>query len=139
MAFELAPLPYAHNALEPHIDARTMEIHHGKHHQAYVTNLNNATKDTDMANASLEDLLKNISKYPVAVRNNGGGHWNHTFFWNIMKNNENGTPSGDLGVAIDSTFGSFDKFKEEFAKAGVRPASVQVGLGLLSMLVVLWK
>jgi Fe-Mn family superoxide dismutase len=118
MAFELAALPYAHNALEPHIDARTMEIHHGKHHQAYVTNLNNAIKDTDMANMSLDDLLKNISKHPAAVRNNGGGHWNHTFFWNIMKKNENGTPSGDLAKAIDSTFGSFDKFKEEFAKAG---------------------
>ncbi len=118
MAFELAPLPYAHNTLEPHIDARTMEIHHGKHHQAYVTNLNNATKDTDMASASLEDLLKNISKHPVAVRNNGGGHWNHTFFWNIMKKNENGTPAGALATDIDSTFGSLDKFKEEFAKAG---------------------
>jgi superoxide dismutase, Fe-Mn family len=117
MAFELAPLPYAHNALEPHIDARTMEIHHGKHHQAYVTNLNNAVKDTDMASMSLEDLLKNISKHPVAVRNNGGGHWNHTFFWNTLKKNENGTPSGALADAINSTFGSFDKFKEEFAKA----------------------
>jgi superoxide dismutase, Fe-Mn family len=117
MAFELAPLPYAHNALEPHIDARTMEIHHGKHHQAYVTNLNNAVKDTEMANTSLEDLLKYISKHPVAVRNNGGGHWNHNFFWNTLKKNENGTPSGELGDAISSTFGSFDKFKEEFAKA----------------------
>jgi superoxide dismutase, Fe-Mn family len=118
MAFELAPLPYATNALEPHIDARTMEIHHGKHHQAYVTNLNNAVKDTDMANASIEDLVKNAGKHPAAVRNNGGGHWNHTFFWGIMKKNENGTPSGALAGDIEATFGSYDKFKEEFAKAG---------------------
>jgi superoxide dismutase, Fe-Mn family len=117
MAFELAPLPYATNALEPHIDAKTMEIHHGKHHQAYVTNLNNAIKDTEMANASIEDLVKNAGKHPVAVRNNGGGHWNHTFFWGILKKNENGKPSGALAQDIDATFGSFDKFKEEFAKA----------------------
>jgi superoxide dismutase, Fe-Mn family len=117
MAFELAPLPYATNALEPHIDAKTMEIHHGKHHQAYVTNLNNAIKDTEMANASIEDLVKNAGKHPVAVRNNGGGHWNHTFFWGILKKNENGKPSGALAQDIDTTFGSFDKFKEEFAKA----------------------
>jgi superoxide dismutase, Fe-Mn family len=119
MAFELAPLPYANNALEPHIDARTMEIHHDKHHQAYVTNLTNAVKDTDMANASIEDLVKNAGKHPVAVRNNGGGHWNHTFFWNILKKNENGKPSGALAQDIDATFSSYDKFKEEFAKAGV--------------------
>lgn len=118
MAFELAPLPYPTNALEPHIDARTMEIHHGKHHQAYVTNLNNAIKDTPLASASIEDLVKNAGKHPVAVRNNGGGHWNHTFFWNIMKKNENGKPSGALAQDIDATFGSFDKFKEEFTKAG---------------------
>jgi superoxide dismutase, Fe-Mn family len=117
MAFELAPLPYALSALEPHIDARTMEIHHGKHHNAYVTNLNNAIKDTEMANASLEDLVKNAGKHPVAVRNNGGGHWNHTFFWGILKKNENGKPSGTLAQDIDATFGSYDKFKEEFAKA----------------------
>jgi superoxide dismutase, Fe-Mn family len=119
MAFELAPLPYATNALEPHIDARTMEIHHNKHHQAYVTNLNNAIKDTDMANASIEELVKNAGKHPAPVRNNGGGHWNHTFFWGIMKKNENGTPSGALASDIDATFGSYDKFKEDFAKAGV--------------------
>jgi superoxide dismutase, Fe-Mn family len=117
MAFELAPLPYATNALEPHIDAKTMEIHHGKHHQAYVTNLNNAVKDTEMANASIEDLVKSAGKHPVAVRNNGGGHWNHTFFWGILKKNENGKPSGALAQDIDATFGSYDKFKEEFAKA----------------------
>jgi superoxide dismutase, Fe-Mn family len=119
MAFELAPLPYATNALEPHIDARTMEIHHGKHHQAYVTNLNNAVKDTPLASSSIEDLVKNAGKHPAPVRNNGGGHWNHTFFWNILKKNENGTPSGALASDIDATFGSYDKFKEEFAKAGV--------------------
>jgi superoxide dismutase, Fe-Mn family len=118
MAFELAPLPYATNALEPHIDARTMEIHHGRHHQAYVTNLNNAIKDTDMASASIEDLVKNAGKHPAAVRNNGGGHWNHTFFFGHLKKNENGTPSGALASDIDATFGSYDKFKEEFAKAG---------------------
>jgi superoxide dismutase, Fe-Mn family len=117
MAFELAPLPYATNALEPHIDAKTMEIHHDKHHQAYVTNLNNAVKDTEMANASIEELVKNAGKHPVAVRNNGGGHWNHTFFWDVLKKNENGKPSGALAQDIDATFGSYDKFKEEFAKA----------------------
>jgi superoxide dismutase, Fe-Mn family len=117
MAFELAPLPYATNALEPHIDARTMEIHHGKHHQAYVTNLNNAIKDTNLSNQSIEELVKNAGQHPVAVRNNGGGHWNHTFFWTILKKNENGKPSGQLASDIDATFGSFDKFKEEFTKA----------------------
>jgi superoxide dismutase, Fe-Mn family len=117
MAFELAPLPYATNALEPHIDARTMEIHHGKHHQAYVTNLNNAIKDTNLSNNSIEELVKNAGQHPVAVRNNGGGHWNHTFFWTILKKNENGKPSGQLASDIDATFGSFDKFKEEFTKA----------------------
>jgi superoxide dismutase, Fe-Mn family len=117
MAFELAPLPYATNALEPHIDARTMEIHHGKHHQAYVTNLNNAIKDTNLSNQSIEELVKNAGQHPVAVRNNGGGHWNHTFFWSILKKNENGKPSGQLASDIDATFGSFDKFKEEFTKA----------------------
>jgi Fe-Mn family superoxide dismutase len=119
MAFELAPLPYAHDALEPFIDKATMEIHHGKHHQAYVTNLNNAVNGTDLANQSLEDLIKNVSKHPAPVRNNGGGHWNHTFFWNILKKNEGGKPTGSLAAAIDQKFGSFDAFKEEFAKAGV--------------------
>lgn len=119
MAFELAPLPYAPDALEPFIDKATMEIHHGKHHQAYVTNLNNAVNGTDLATLSLEDLIKNISKYPAPVRNNGGGHWNHTFFWNILKKNEGGKPTGSLAAAIDQKFGSFDAFKEEFTKAGV--------------------
>ncbi|MGL4611691.1 MAG: superoxide dismutase [Trueperaceae bacterium] len=117
MAFELAPLSYATNALEPHIDARTMEIHHGKHHNAYVTNLNNAVKDTPQASATIEELVKNAGKHSPAIRNNGGGHWNHTFFWNILKKNENGKPNGALAENIDATFGSYDKFKEEFAKA----------------------
>ncbi|MBS1622671.1 MAG: superoxide dismutase [Bacteroidetes bacterium] len=118
MAFTLDPLPYANNALEPHIDARTMEIHHDKHHAAYVNNLNAAIAGTENENKSLEELIANISKYPVAVRNNGGGHWNHTFFWQIMGPNGGGTPSGALAEAIDSQLGGFDKFKEDFAKAG---------------------
>lgn len=117
MAFELPALPYASDALEPFIDKATMEIHHGKHHNAYVTNLNAAIAGTDAEKLSLEEINKNISKYPVAVRNNGGGHYNHSLFWKILKKNEGGKPSGALASAIDSTFGSFDKFKEEFAKA----------------------
>lgn len=117
MAFTLPTLPYASDALEPFFDKATMEIHHGKHHNAYVTNLNNALAGTDAENLSVEEICKNISKYPVAVRNNGGGHFNHSFFWTILKKNEGGKPSGALAAAIDSTFGSFDKFKEEFAKA----------------------
>jgi len=118
MAFTLPELPYAYNALEPHIDAKTMEIHHSKHHNAYVTNLNAAVQGTDLEGKSLEELMANISKYPAAVRNNGGGHWNHSFFWQVMGPNAGGKPSGDLGAAIDKAFGSFDKFKEEFSKAG---------------------
>ena len=118
MAFELPKLNYAYNALEPHIDARTMEIHHSKHHQAYVTNLNNAIAGTDAEKMSIEDICKNISKYPIAVRNNGGGHFNHTLFWQIMSPNAGGVPTGQLSDAINAAFGSFDKFKEEFAKAG---------------------
>jgi len=117
--FELPQLPYALDALEPHIDARTMEIHHGKHHQAYVTNLNNALKGTDSENKSIEDIITNISKFPMPVRNNGGGHWNHSFFWQIMAPNAGGLPTGALGDAITATFGSFDAFKEQFAAAGV--------------------
>lgn len=117
MAFTLPTLPYASDALEPFFDKATMEIHHGKHHNAYVTNLNNALAGTDAENLSVEEICKNISKYPVAVRNNGGGHFNHSFFWTILKKNEGGKPSGALATAIDSAFGSFDKFKEEFAKA----------------------
>lgn len=117
MAFELPALPYDFNALEPHIDAKTMEIHHGKHHNAYVTNLNGAVEGTDLADKSLEELMKNISSASAAVRNNGGGHYNHSLFWTILSPNGGGAPSGDLAKAIDDKFGSFDKFKEEFNKA----------------------
>ena len=117
MAFELAPLPYPSNALEPHIDQQTMEIHHGKHHNAYVTNLNNAIKGTELEGKSIEELVATISKHPVAVRNNGGGHWNHTFFWSILSPDGGGEPTGKLAEAITKKFGSFDAFKEEFAKA----------------------
>lgn len=116
--FELPSLPYDFAALEPHIDARTMEIHHGKHHQAYVTNLNNALKGTEGESKSLEEIIKNISKYPMPVRNNGGGHWNHSFFWQIMAPNAGGNPTGPLSDAINAAFGSFDTFKEQFATAG---------------------
>ena len=118
MAFELPKLPYAYTALEPHIDARTMEIHHTKHHQAYVTNLNNAIAGSDAEKLSIEDICRNISKYPPAVRNNGGGHFNHSLFWTVMGPNGGGAPSGDLGKAIDDAFGSFDTFKQQFANAG---------------------
>lgn len=117
MAFELPNLPYAYNALEPHIDARTMEIHHTKHHNAYVTNLNNAIADTDTEKMSIEAICKNISKYPVAVRNNGGGHYNHSMFWTVMKPNGGGEPSGDLAAAINTAFGSFSDMKTQFATA----------------------
>ena len=117
MAFELAPLPYPSNALEPHIDQQTMEIHHGKHHNAYVTNLNNAIKGTELEGKSIEELVATISKHPVAVRNNGGGHWNHSFFWSILSPDGGGEPTGKLAEAITKKFGSFDAFKEEFAKA----------------------
>jgi Fe-Mn family superoxide dismutase len=100
MAFELAPLPYASDALEPFIDKQTMEIHHGKHHQAYVTNLNNAVNGTEMDGKSVEELMKNVSKHPVAVRNNGGGHFNHSLFWKTLKKNEGGKPSGSIADAI---------------------------------------
>ena len=119
MAFTLPTLPYAYNALEPHIDAQTMEIHYSKHHQAYLNNLNNAIKGTDADNQSIEEIIKNISKYPMAVRNNGGGLWNHTFFWESMAPDSGGDPKGALANAIDAAFGSFAKFKEEFANAGV--------------------
>jgi len=116
--FELAPLPYAFNALEPYIDAQTMEIHHGKHHGAYVTNLNKAIEGKpELEGKSLEELFKNISSAPVAVRNNGGGHYNHTMFWNIMGPNKGGKPTGALADAINSTFGSFEKFQELFNNA----------------------
>jgi Fe-Mn family superoxide dismutase len=118
MAFTLPQLPYSFNALEPHIDARTMEIHHGKHHQAYVTNLNNAIANTDAEKLSIEDLCKNISKYPIPVRNNGGGHYNHSLFWTLMKQNGGGNPSGALADAINAAFGNLDEFKTKFAAAG---------------------
>jgi Fe-Mn family superoxide dismutase len=117
MAFELAPLPYAPDALEPFIDRQTMEIHHGKHHQAYVTNLNNAVNGTEMDGKSVEELMRNVSKHPVAIRNNGGGHFNHTLFWNTLKKNEGGKPSGAIADAINRKFGSYEAFKEEFTKA----------------------
>ncbi len=117
MAFTLPALPYAFDALEPHIDARTMEIHHGKHHNAYVTNLNNAIAGTDLESKSLEELMK-VAGSNAAVRNNGGGHWNHSLFWQILSPTGGGTPSGDLAAAIDAKFGSFDAFKETFNKAG---------------------
>ena len=118
MAFELPKLPYAYNALEPHIDARTMEIHHTKHHQAYVTNLNNAIAGSDAEKLTIEDICKNISKYPMPVRNNGGGHFNHSLFWTVMAPNAGGHPKGDLASAIDTAFGSLDNFKTQFAAAG---------------------
>ena len=118
MAFELPQLPYAYDALEPHIDARTMEIHHSKHHNAYVTNLNAAIAGTDLEGKSIVDLMKNLDMNNMAVRNNGGGHYNHTMFWEIMSPNGGGLPTGELGSAIDAAFGSFDAFKAEFAKAG---------------------
>lgn len=115
--FELPALPYDFNALEPHIDARTMEIHHGKHHAGYVSKLNAAIEGTELEGKSLEDLMKNVSNHSTAVRNNGGGHFNHSLFWTVMGPNKGGTPTGDLSDAINSTFGSFDKFKEEFSNA----------------------
>lgn len=116
MAFELPTLPYDFNALEPHIDAKTMEIHHGKHHNGYVTNLNKAIEGTDLENKSLEELMKEAGSN-TAVRNNGGGHYNHSLFWKLLSPNGGGKPSGELASAIDAKFGSFDAFKEEFNKA----------------------
>jgi superoxide dismutase, Fe-Mn family len=123
MPFTLPPLPYDFGALEPHIDAKTMEIHHGKHHQTYVNNLNAAIeKAPELANKSLDDLLKNVNGLPeavrTAVRNNGGGHWNHSMFWQIMAPKAGGEPGGNLGAAIKSAFGDFAKFREQFNAAG---------------------
>jgi superoxide dismutase, Fe-Mn family len=118
MAFTLPSLPYAHDALEPHIDKQTMEIHHGKHHQAYVDNLNKAIAGTENENKSIEELVAGAGKISPAVRNNGGGHWNHTFFWEILAPNAGGEPTGKLADEIKSTFGSFEEFKEKFAAAG---------------------
>src|SRR6202790_641309 len=145
MAYELPPLPYPINALEPHIDAKTMEIHHDKHHQAYITNANNALKDyPDLAAKPVEELLKDLSAVPEAirgpVRNNAGGHANHSFFWKIIGPKAGGAPTGKLAEGIDSTFGGFDPFKEKlqaagagrFGSAGARlvvtkPGNVQIG------------
>ena len=119
MAFTLPALPYNHDALEPHIDTTTMQIHHGKHHQAYVDNLNKAIAGTEHEGKSLEDLVKHAGSISPAVRNNGGGHWNHTFFWESMAPNAGGDPSGKLAEKINEAFGSFDAFKEKFANAGM--------------------
>lgn len=124
MAHQLPSLPYDFNSLEPHIDERTMQIHHGKHHNTYVTNLNAALEGyPDLAAKSIEDLLRNINDVPeairTAVRNNGGGHANHSLFWQIMSPNGGGRPSGELAAAIDKTFGSFEQFKDEFSKAAI--------------------
>ena len=117
MDFELPNLPYAYDALEPHIDARTMEIHHSKHHNAYITNLNAAIAGTELEGKSIEEILK-VCKDKPAVRNNGGGFWNHNLFWEVMAPNAGGEPTGELAEAINASFGSFASFKEEFAKAG---------------------
>jgi Fe-Mn family superoxide dismutase len=124
MAFTLPPLPYDFAALEPHIDAKTMEIHHGKHHQTYVNNLNAAIdKAPELASRSLDDLMRNVNTLPEAVRtpirNNGGGHWNHSMFWQIMAPKAGGEPGGNLGAAIKTAFGDFAKFREQFSAAGV--------------------
>ena len=125
MAFELPKLPYAYDALEPHIDARTMEIHYSKHHQAYTTNLNAAIEGTDLEGKSIENILANLDLNNKAVRNNGGGFYNHNLFWEILAPNAGGAPSGDLAAAINDTFGSFENFKDAFAKA----ATTQFGSG----------
>ena len=118
MAFELPQLPYAYEALEPNIDARTMEIHHTKHHNAYTTNLNTAVTGTDMEGKTIENVLMNLDMKNAAVRNNGGGFYNHNLFWTVMSPNGGGLPSGDLAVSIDRDFGSFEEFKARFSKAG---------------------
>ena len=125
MSFELPALPYAHDALEPHIDARTMEIHHGKHHNGYTTKLNGAIAGTDLEGKSIEDILTGMDMANGAVRNNGGGYFNHCLFWEVMSPNGGGAPSGDLAAAIDAAFGSFEGFKDAFSKA----AATQFGSG----------
>lgn len=125
MSFELPKLPYAYDALEPHIDARTMEIHHSKHHNGYTTNLNNAISDTPMSEQSIEEILKHLNLDNKAVRNNGGGYYNHRLFWSIMSPNGGGIPNGELAEAINNEFESFDQFKTDFAKA----AATQFGSG----------
>jgi Fe-Mn family superoxide dismutase len=117
MAFELPKLPYAYDALEPHIDARTMEIHHTKHHAAYINNLNNAIKGTDLEGKSIESILSDVSKQAPVVRNNGGGYYNHNLFWTVMSPNGGGAPKGELADAINKYFGTFETFKEKFNAA----------------------
>jgi Fe-Mn family superoxide dismutase len=121
MAYELPPLPYAFDALEPNIDAQTMEIHHDRHHNAYVTNLNAAVEGTELGSLSIDELVKSLDRVPedkrTAVRNNGGGHWNHSFFWTIMAPNGGGQPTGELATAINEAFGSLDALKDQFNKA----------------------
>lgn len=125
MSFELPKLPYAYDALEPHIDAQTMEIHHGKHHKGYTDNLNNAIKGTELEGKSIEDILKNLDMENKAVRNNGGGFFNHSLFWKVMSPNGGGEPSGELANAINDAYGSFEAFKEKFSNA----AKTQFGSG----------
>ncbi|MCB0401776.1 MAG: superoxide dismutase [Flavobacteriales bacterium] len=117
MAFELPALPYAHDALEPHIDTQTMQIHHGKHHAGYTTNLNNAIAGTDLEGKSIEDILGGLNMNNMAVRNNGGGYYNHCLFWEVMGPNGGGAPTGALADAINAAFGSFEGFKDQFSKA----------------------
>lgn len=120
MAFELPALPYAFDALEPHIDKQTMELHHNKHHQAYVTNLNKALEGNAAATSSIEEILHNVSKFPVAVRNNGGGHYNHSLFWTLIGPHAGGLPTGEVATAINTAFGSYDEFKVKFAEASTK-------------------
>lgn len=129
--FELPALPYSYDALEPYIDKMTMEIHHTKHHNAYVTNLNKAIEGTENESRTLEEMFSNISKLPAAVRNNGGGHWNHSLFWTLMKQNGGGKPTGKIADAINSAFGSFDEFKTKFSTA----AATRFGSGWAWLLV----
>ena len=125
MAFELPKLPYSHDALAPHIDAKTMEIHHGKHHAGYTSKLNAAIENTDLASKSIEDILANVSSAGAGVRNNGGGFYNHSLFWTVMSPNGGGNPTGELAEAINSAFGSFESFKDAFSTA----AATQFGSG----------
>ena len=129
--FELPQLPYSYDALEPYIDKMTMEIHYTKHHNAYVTNLNKAIEGTENEGKSLEELFKLISKLPIAVRNNGGGHWNHSLFWTLMKQNGGGNPTGKIADAINSEFGSFNEFKTKFNNS----AATRFGSGWAWLLV----
>ena len=132
MAFELPQLPYATNALEPYIDTKTMEIHHGKHHAGYTANLNNAIAGTDLEGKSIEDILLSVGSAGAAVRNNGGGFYNHCLFWDVMAPDAGGTPTGELAAAIDAAFGSFESFKDEFSKA----AATRFGSGWAWLIVV---